>query len=69
MASEDVERGVGRLVRRIGLGLLVLAALVAWQGLTATKAPDATLTCAQGLYGDEKLRRVISIPVRLANLN
>jgi type IV pilus assembly protein PilV len=42
---------------------------IAWQGLTQTKAPDATLTCATDLYGDEKLRRVVSIPVRIANLN
>lgn len=42
---------------------------VAWQGLTATKAPDATLTCATGLYGDEKLRRVVSIPLRIADLD
>ena len=42
---------------------------VAWQGMTATKAPDAALNCGKDLYGDEKLRRVISIPLRLANLN
>jgi type IV pilus assembly protein PilV len=42
---------------------------VAWQGKTATKAPDASLNCAKDLYGDEKLRRVVSIPLRLANLN
>ncbi len=42
---------------------------VAWQGLTATKAPDATLNCATGLYGDEKLRRVVSIPLRIADLD
>jgi type IV pilus assembly protein PilV len=42
---------------------------IAWQGLTATKAPDASLPCASGLYGDEKLRRVVSIPLRIANLN
>ena len=29
----------------------------------------ATLNCGKDLYGDEKLRRVISIPLRLANLN
>lgn len=42
---------------------------VAWQGLTATKAPDATLKCAQGLYGDEALRRVVSISLRIADLD
>jgi type IV pilus assembly protein PilV len=42
---------------------------IAWQGLTATKAPDSSLPCASGLYGDEKLRRVVSVPLRIANLN
>jgi type IV pilus assembly protein PilV len=42
---------------------------VAWQGLTPTKAPDAALNCGKDLYGDEKLRRVVSIPLRIANLN
>ena len=42
---------------------------IAWQGLTATKAPDATLNCAQGLYGDEALRRVVSITLRIADLD
>ena len=34
MAGEEVERRAGRLVRRIGAGFLLLAALAAWQGLT-----------------------------------
>lgn len=42
---------------------------VAWQGLTTTKAPDATLNCAKNLYGDERLRRVVSITLRIANLD
>jgi type IV pilus assembly protein PilV len=42
---------------------------VAWQGLTPTSAPDAALTCAADLYGDERLRRVVSIPIRIGNLN
>ena len=42
---------------------------VAWQGLTTTVAPDAALTCGQNLYGDERLRRVVSVPVRIADLN
>ena len=39
---------------------------VAWQGLDSTRAP--AVTCGQGSYGDDKLRRVISLPVRIANL-
>ena len=42
---------------------------VAWQGLVPTAAPDVSLTCGTGLYGDERLRRVVSVPVRIANLN
>lgn len=34
MAGEEVERRAGRTVRRIGLGLIVLAAGVAWEALT-----------------------------------
>ncbi len=41
---------------------------VAWQGLTATLAPP-TNTCAQNLYGDETLRRVVTRTVRFATLN
>jgi type IV pilus assembly protein PilV len=32
---------------------------VAWQGLVATAAPDATVTCGAGLYGDEMTRRTM----------
>ena len=42
---------------------------VAWQGLNETAAPDAALTCGTGLYGDEKLRRVVSAVVQIANLS
>lgn len=42
---------------------------IAWQGLTPTRAPDASLACGTGLYGDERLRRVVSVPIRIANLN
>ena len=42
---------------------------VAWQGLVSTAAPAASLTCGSGLYGNESLRRVVSIPVTIANLN
>lgn len=41
---------------------------VAWQGLTPTAAPDAALNCASGLYGDERMRRVVSVTLRIANL-
>ncbi len=42
---------------------------VAWQGLAATAPPPASLTCGQGLYGSESMRRVVSMPVQFANLS
>lgn len=42
---------------------------VAWQGNIPTTAPVSSLTCGKNLYGDETLRRVVSIPVQIANLN
>lgn len=41
---------------------------VVWQGKTATATPSAGLTCGSGLYGDEKLRRAVSMIVTIANL-
>ena len=42
---------------------------VAWQGIATTTAPSASLTCGTGLYGNEALRRVVSMNVQLSNLN
>jgi type IV pilus assembly protein PilV len=45
---------------------------IAWQGLSATVNPetvDPALTCARGLYGDERLRRVVSVTFPMAKLN
>ena len=42
---------------------------VAWQGIAITKAPDTSLTCGRGLYGNEALRRVVSMNVQIANLD
>lgn len=42
---------------------------VAWQGLGKTAVPPASWTCGKGQYGaDEKLRRVVSVTVRIADL-
>jgi len=40
---------------------------VVWQGITPTVAPTA-VACGANAFGDEKLRRAISIPVRVATL-
>ena len=41
---------------------------VAWQGLTPTVAPAATLTCGSNAYGDEARRRVVTSTLRIADL-
>lgn len=42
---------------------------VAWQGRVPTSPPPAALTCGTGQYGNENLRRVVSLVVRRGNLN
>lgn len=42
---------------------------VAWQGIVATAPPLSGLTCGMGLYGNESLRRVVSMNLNIANLN
>ncbi|MBC3884017.1 type IV pilus modification protein PilV [Undibacterium griseum] len=42
---------------------------IAWQGNGKTAAPGSGLSCGKGLYGDETMRRVVSMPLQIANLN
>lgn len=42
---------------------------VVWQGGGATVAPPTSATCGSGLYGDEALRRAVSVPLQIANLS
>ena len=48
-----------------GTGLYTIS--VVWQGLGRTFAPTTDL-CGQGQYGDEALRRVVSLAIRTADL-
>lgn len=41
---------------------------IAWQGLVKTAAPTGN-TCAQGQYGDDTQRRVVSATLRIAKLS
>jgi len=41
---------------------------VAWRGLQPTVAPPAAYTCGKNQYTDERVRRVVSVTIRLANL-
>lgn len=55
------------------LGTGVYTVMVAWQGQSNTAAPTkvdgSTLGCANGLYGDERMRRVVYTTLRFARLN
>ena len=42
---------------------------VAWQGIVPTTQPASSLKCGMGLYGNENLRRVVSMNINIANLN
>jgi len=49
-----------------GTGIYTIA--VAWQGLAPTVAPPAAITCGANLYGDEALRRVVTLTLRIGSL-
>lgn len=42
---------------------------VVWQGSGATIAPPLAVTCGATLYGDEALRRAVTVPLQIANLS
>jgi type IV pilus assembly protein PilV len=49
-------------------------AVVSWQGLNNTKAPDVSTAtsagqCGVGQYGNESLHRVVTLPISIADLN
>ena len=50
-------------------GTGIYTVTVAWQGVAATSAPPASITCAQGLYPDDTMRRAVTATFRIANLN
>lgn len=62
-ATEAINPSTGGAVS--GTGEYTIA--VAWQGTTGLFTP--TVNCANGLYGDENQRRVISTIVRFADLD
>jgi type IV pilus assembly protein PilV len=49
-----------------GTGIYTVS--VAWQGLNKTKAPPSGVDCGMDQYGDETLRRVVTVTLRLAAL-
>jgi type IV pilus assembly protein PilV len=70
LGAAEVKGGsnVGAMINARGCimdnGGNVYTVMVAWEGTVKTSAPAAALTCGAGLYGDEALRRVVSITVR-----
>jgi len=55
-----------------GTGIYTIT--VAWQGIAATVAPPASVTCAQNLYPNtgtpiDAMRRAVTATLRVANLN
>ena len=42
---------------------------VAWQGLSETVTATENNTCGKDLYGDEKLRRIVSAIIRIGDLS
>lgn len=49
-------------------------AVVSWQGLNSTKAPDSSTatsagSCGKNSYGSESLHRVVALPISIADLN
>ncbi len=54
-------------IDRIGTAVQVYRVTVAWQGLVATSA--SKLTCGQGQFGTDSLRRAVSVEIQIANLS
>ena len=54
-------------VERIDATNNVYRITVVWQGLMPTAAPG--VTCGQNKFGDDSLRRAVSVQVRIASLS
>lgn len=50
-------------------GTGIYTVTVTWQGVSATSAPPASITCAQGLYPQDTMRRAVTATFRIADLN
>ncbi|PKO60932.1 MAG: type IV pilus modification protein PilV [Betaproteobacteria bacterium HGW-Betaproteobacteria-18] len=72
-AEKSGTRDVGAMLGARGCITLVSAGVyqvsVVWQGGGQTIAPPSGVTCGADLYGDEALRRAVSVPLQIANLN
>lgn len=64
---------VGAMLGARGCVSLVSAGIyqvsVVWQGNGKTLAPNANVTCGKDLFGDEALRRSVTVPIQIVNLS
>lgn len=81
MGAAEAQSGVGNVGAMIGARGCITQTVapasgvpsqylvaVAWQGLNSTAIP--TITCGQNQYGaNDALRRVVALPVTIADLN
>lgn len=80
MGASETQSGVGNVGAMIGARGCITQTVapaagvssqylvaVAWQGLNNTATP--TVSCGQNQYGNEALRRVVALPVNIADLN
>ncbi len=72
-AEKSGTSDAGAMVGARGCVSLVAAGVyqvsVVWQGNGKTVAPNANAPCGKDLYGDETLRRAITVPLQIANLS
>jgi type IV pilus assembly protein PilV len=72
-AEKSGTREVGAMLGARGCITAVSAGVyqisIVWQGGGKTVAPPTGVTCGADLYGDEALRRAISVPLQIANLS
>lgn len=72
-AEQSANGDAGAMIGARGCITLVSAGVyqvsVVWQGGGVTIAPPAAVTCGTGLYGNEALRRAVSVPLQIANLS
>jgi type IV pilus assembly protein PilV len=80
LGAAETQSGVGNVGAMIGARGCITQAVapasgvpsrylvaVAWQGLNSTAVP--AITCGSGQYGDETKRRVVALPIDIADLN
>lgn len=72
-AEKSGASDVGAMLGARGCVSLVSAGLyqvsVVWQGNGKTLAPNANVACGKDLFGDEALRRSVTVPVQIVNLS